>query len=168
MGMFGSLTNYFFGPAIHRAAFRGDLTKLMTLIKAGTDPDARESSGLTPLMLASHKGHKQIVDFLISHGADVNIRTKIGYTPLFSACIHGNLAIAEALIHHGADVNAKYYDKEPLLGYAALKGNKDIVELLLNHGADPFAADETGMTALDVANLWRKDIAELIKQRQKI
>jgi ankyrin repeat protein len=95
MTIIGQLTGYIFGPPIHRAAFRGDLKKLEALIKAGTDPNSRESSELTPLMLATQKGHKDIAEFLLSHGADVNAKTKIGFTALFNACIVGILELPD-------------------------------------------------------------------------
>lgn len=165
--MIGQLTNYLFGPAIHRAAIRGDLSKLKKIIAAGGDLNLSDRSGITPLMIAAQKGHKEIVEYLIDHGADINAKTKGGFSALFNPCIQGNIDVASLLIAHGADVNVISNDA-PLLSYVALRGDKKMVELLLSHGADPYATDDVGFTAL-VATKFRKrrDIALLIESYMK-
>ena len=34
-------------------------------------------NGVTPLILASHEGHKDIVEVLLNHGADVDLPSKV-------------------------------------------------------------------------------------------
>ena len=34
-------------------------------------------NGFTPLILASHKGHKDIVEVLLNHGAEVDLPNKV-------------------------------------------------------------------------------------------
>lgn len=46
----------------------------------GANPNIQDANGLTPLMLAVIKGHKEIFKILLEHGADVNIKDKKGYT----------------------------------------------------------------------------------------
>ena len=167
MTIVAQLTNYFFGPAIHKAAIRGDINKLRELLVAGVDPNMKDQTGITPLMLAAQKGHKEIVEYLITQGADINAKTKTGFTALFNPCFQGNIELATLLISHGADVNVKD-DSNPLIGYAVLKGDKEIVELLLSNGADPYATDDCGLTALNIATTRGfKEIAQLIESYGK-
>jgi ankyrin repeat protein len=163
MTIVGQLTHYFFGPAIHKAAFQGDLKGLKTQIDSGTNPDLRDSTGITPLMLAAQKRHNEIVEYLISQGADVNAKTTTGFTALFHSCIQGDDELAKILIGSGADVNAREDGITPLM-IAAFKGHLKMVKLLLENGADSKATDNTGkLTALSMAKgESRQQILELI------
>lgn len=76
---------------------------------------------VTALMIASQKGHLQIVQALLDKGADVNAKTKTGVTALSLAKQMTNLMIApqkgdsqilQAHLDKGADVvNAKTRDE---------------------------------------------------------
>lgn len=160
------LTKYAFGPAIHRAAFRGDLNKIKELLAAGADPNMPDKKGLTPLMLATQKKHKDIIEFLLSHNADVNAKLNHGFTALFYPCMFGGADIAKILIDSGADVNAKEDGNTPLM-WASFRGHDDIVELLLDKGADPDITDNTGkITAAHMAvGKNRNRIRELLKKK---
>jgi ankyrin repeat protein len=145
------LTKYAFGPAIHKAAYRGDLNKMKELLASGANPNMPDKKGLTPLMLATQKKHQDIMTVLISHGADVNAKLKNGFTALFYPCMFGGAAIAKLLIDSGANVNAKEDGNTPLM-WSAFRGHVDIVELLLANGADPEITDDTGViTAAQMA-----------------
>jgi uncharacterized protein len=160
------LTKYAFGPAIHKAAFRGDLNKMKELLAAGADPNMPDRKGLTPLMLATQKRHKNIIALLISKGADVNATLKHGFTALFYPCMFGGAGIAKLLIDSGADINAREDGNTPLM-WAAFRGHVDIVELLLANGADPEITDDTGkITAAQMARGKNQyTIRELLKNK---
>ena len=55
--------------ALHEAARANELETLSELISLGADKDARNKLGATPLLLASHAGHKRIVVALLDAGA---------------------------------------------------------------------------------------------------
>lgn len=61
------------------AAFVGSLEKLRNFIETGTDVDAKDENGRTPLLRAIKGGHIEAVRFLIGHGADVNKPDEQGY-----------------------------------------------------------------------------------------
>ena len=86
MTIVAQLTNYFFGPAIHKATIRGDLNKLKELIDAGVDPNMKDQTGITPLMLAAQKRHDKIVEYLIAQGADINAKTKTTFNTFPNNC----------------------------------------------------------------------------------
>lgn len=53
---------------------------IFNLIK-GADVNAKNKSGNTPLIIASEKGSKNMIQLLIDRGADINLRDKSGIHP---------------------------------------------------------------------------------------
>jgi len=65
--------------SIHAAAHQGNIEAVKKHIAAGTDVNAKNSGGWTPLHSVATK---EIVELLIAEGADVNAKGKVGITPL--------------------------------------------------------------------------------------
>ncbi|MDO5567400.1 MAG: ankyrin repeat domain-containing protein, partial [Planctomycetia bacterium] len=59
-----SLRNNVQGTAMHFAAANGALESVRLLVEAGADPNAKDSNGETPLVIARAAGHKAVVDYL--------------------------------------------------------------------------------------------------------
>ena len=57
---------------------------------------------MTALMVASKKGHRDIVEYLLTKGADVNKSTLSGKTALGLAIEGGHAEIRDMLLEHGA------------------------------------------------------------------
>ena len=105
-------------------------------LAAGTDVNARDSIGETPLYLAARSGRKEIVELLIAKGADVNEKDDFyGTTPLHWAAVYGHKEIAELLIGEGAEVNAMDNFGRTPLHWAKRKKHKETADLLRKHGA---------------------------------
>ena len=101
------------------------------LIANGSDVNAKNQNGYTPLHKAVDDGHKEIVELLIAKGADVNAMEGGGGTPLHHAVLFvGDKKLAELLIAKGADVNAMDKDGNTPLNYA----DGEIAALLRKHG----------------------------------
>ena len=66
-----------------------------------------EMDNKTALMLASIKGHEDMVRYLLLHGAVVNAQDNINSTALHYACCWKREAFAQLLIEAGADVTMK-------------------------------------------------------------
>ena len=132
--------------SIHRAILEGDIQAVKQHLAAGTDVNAKNTSGKTPIHFSATK---ETAELLIDRGADVNTKDNYGRTPLLFGAVGGYTEVAELLISKGADVNAKDdWGGTPLI-YAARGGYKEIAELLIASGADVNATDVDGQTPLD-------------------
>lgn len=60
----------------------GNTLGVTTWLQKGADVNARDSAGMTPLMLAAAQGHQRTVRVLLSHGADPTLKNKAGLTAL--------------------------------------------------------------------------------------
>jgi hypothetical protein len=88
--------------ALGRAAEIGDQARLMALLDARADINARDANGRTALMLAILHGQAGAVDVLLAHGADPNAADSSGITPLQAAVAGRHTAIVAALQRAGA------------------------------------------------------------------
>ena len=98
------------GPSVpdismYDAAEVGNIDAVKQHLAAGTDVNARDKDGWTPLHPASYEGHQEIVELLIGKGADVNAKVEFGplqgMTPLDSANNSGRTEIVSLLRKHG-------------------------------------------------------------------
>jgi len=121
---------------LYEAAFLGDRAEVGRFLDTGTDIDAKDTSGLTPLMGALLGFATNVVGFLIEKGADVNARGVYGITPLIVAAMVGETEAASALLDRGADVNAKDERSFTPLTAAVFYDRLGMVNLLLDRGAD--------------------------------
>jgi len=164
------------GPSvnIHDAAWDGNIEAVKQHLDAGTDANAKDVVGMTPLHRATYQGYKEIAELLIAKGADVNAQNDYGETPLdYDAWYNSETEIADLLREHGGkhgvingaaaggdieavkeflvagtDVDVKDEEGATPLHYAA---TKEIAELLIAKGADVNAKDDDGKTPLDRA-----------------
>ena len=147
------------------AVEEGNLKAVKQHLADGTNLNAKDYFGMTPLMAAIEQDHKEIAELLIGNGADVNTKDDQGWTPLYHAVLEAQKEIAELLIAKGADVNAMdRYGGFPLY-HAAIEGHKEIAELLIAKGADVNAKNDISETPLDGANKNNKsEIADLLRK----
>lgn len=83
--------------SLHSAAERGDLKTVQQHIAYGTDVNAKNSDGWTPLHLAAKKGDLPVVQELLKAGADVSRKGPLGETPLLLAQRGGHTTVVQAL-----------------------------------------------------------------------
>jgi len=157
---------------IHLAAREGDLEKVKAFIEKGSDINARDKSGETPLFFAVLADNNDVTKFLLAKGADVNAKRDDGATPLHYALSLGNKDVAEdaaaLLIAKGADVNAETNEGRytPLFD-AAYYGHRESAELLIAKGANVDAKSTrhsiSGITPLCAAcSRGYEDVAEVL------
>ncbi|CAI8036817.1 Ankyrin repeat domain-containing protein 29, partial [Geodia barretti] len=91
---------------LHDAAERGDVDAVERLLSTSVNINSRtEDEGHTALLLASGKGHVEVVRLLLKAGAAVFIPDKDGASPLYVASHEGHTDVVDILVKAGADVN---------------------------------------------------------------
>eukprot|EP00912_Choanoflagellata_sp_UC4_P000806 UC4_evm4s506 len=131
---------------IFSAAEYGELNLIETYVKdENVDVNSTTKDSITPLMIASAKGHTDVVDYLIKNGADVNRK---GLTALHMACDRGLLNVIKILLGNKADVNSETDSGNTPLILAVEKGFKDCVECLINWNANVNHKNRSGRSAL--------------------
>ena len=131
--------------SIHEAAALGNIEVVKQFLDSGTDVNAKDETGGTPLDEAAGWGRKDMVELLIAKGADVNAKfDDDGSTPLHLSAWRGHFETAELLIAAGSEVNAKMEDGDTPLDLAEKKSRRDspqvkaakkeIAALLRKHG----------------------------------
>ena len=125
---------------------------LNSLIKNGTDVNAKDDEERTPLHLAIINRHLELGMFLIEYGANVNAKDNYGKTPLHYAAKKGYTEIAEVLVQEGADLNAKDMDADTPLHLALMYGYTEIAQLLIEKGADVNVKNKNEETPLHWAS----------------
>ena len=141
------------GP-LHDAAKENDATRITALLKAGTDPNATDIAGYTPLAVAAAAGHTAAVTALLAGGTDPYIEDREWLTALHWAAYEGHTPAVAALIDAGVDPNRESSAGVTPLLMAAMSDSDSHpppVTALLDAGADPDAATEDGYTALHEA-----------------
>lgn len=132
---------------LHYAARTGNCKDVAACLQQGDDVDAVGIRGLTPLIVASHEGHLEVVRLLISAGANVNECTNHWGSALHHGSSGGHLPVVRELVQSGADLElVSRYGDTPVIG-AAHFGRIDVVEFLRDAGADMNARGKDGVSA---------------------
>lgn len=139
--------------ALHlAAAFGHDEACAALLDREPALLEARCNQGVTPLLLAAHKGRSATCKFLLGRGAELATRSKRGGSPLHAAAQQGHLGTVELLLRHGSAVNAADYSGVVPLHYAAANGHFGVACALLESGADLWALDQSDRTPVHLAS----------------
>jgi hypothetical protein len=138
-------------PPLVKAAQKGDIVTVRSMLARGTDVHARDTLGRTALMYAADSGDTAIVQSLLINGADANAHDPLDWTALIFAAGSGNRTTVQTLLDYRAHVNAKTDNGWTALMHATARGYAAIVQTLLASGAEPNAKDKEEQTALLLA-----------------
>ncbi|CAH3163698.1 unnamed protein product [Porites evermanni] len=131
------------------------------LLEKGAQVNACNEAHCTPLMIASRKGHANVVKLLIEREADLALKDRDGQTAIHYAAQKyyrdGNsVEILSCLIENGADVNARTNNNRTPLMFASSISEVncpiDLLKFLVKHGAEIDLQDDYGNTALHYAS----------------
>lgn len=137
------------------------------LLDAGLNLNSCSTRGGTPLMLASGRGHVDMVSWLIEHGSDVKSVDQNGWNAGHYACVSRSLEVIHVLqttdIDWHARVKANFYhyasDEVALLHIAAGNAESFLTKYLIDEGIakDLNCTTSLGDTPLHIA-VSRNDI----------
>jgi ankyrin repeat protein len=88
--------------ALQQAIDEGTPSDVAQLLADGADPDATDSTGATPLMLAVVAGGENVQP-LLDAGADPDLQDSDGWTALHHALPRADIASVRLLLDAGAD-----------------------------------------------------------------
>lgn len=149
---------------LFEAIENNDLLTIRSLIKAGVNIEARTYwGGDTPLIIATSRGKKSVINALIDNGARINAKCYDGDSSLIISTRGDNKEIVEFLLARGANVEEKdNYGNTPLI-IATENNNKEIMSLLLAYKANIEAKNDEGYTPLLIAiENGKKELAEFL------
>jgi len=92
---------------IHSATFMGDIKSVKQHIAAGSNLNAKDQYGSTPLIIAVTFGKTEVAKALILGGADLNLKNNEGSTALHTASFFCRTEIVKVLLEQGADKTLK-------------------------------------------------------------
>lgn len=128
--------------AFHYVSLAGNNDVLMEMLSHMTTTEVqkalnRQSAiGWTPLLIAAHKGHINLVNNLLSNHARVDVFDNEGRSALHLAAERGYLQVCDSLLTHKAFINSKSRNGRTALHLAALNGYVHLVKFLIkDHNA---------------------------------
>ncbi|KAN0087362.1 hypothetical protein V8E54_001050 [Elaphomyces granulatus] len=121
---------------VHLTAYFG-LNDIMVRLLEEKYPDAKDSSGWTPLSYAVERGNARSVELFLDYNVDLNSKCRAGWTPFSLSIERGSAAVVQLLLAKGAKIDNRY--------------ELEVVELLLKNRSQPDLEDEDSCTPLSRA-----------------
>jgi ankyrin repeat protein len=135
--------------ALHVAAAEGHGDVVTYLLAHGTDMNAKDRWGKTPLMDALTFQRDDIALILKGSGAALASQNSANVVAnLCAAAMRNDVNEVKRVALGGVDVNLSDYDRRTPLHVASSEGHLDMCKLLLLLGADPQCKDRWGSTPL--------------------
>lgn len=148
----------FMTPKMKLAANQGNTVQFAAALKGGGAINAVTENKETALIIASVKGHYDLVYWLLNNGANVSAVDEDQRAALYYAAVNGHLEIAAMLLNKNADTNQlSKLHKTPLMAAVHNRYLK-LSKLLLEAGSDANLQDHSGWSALFYA-VWNGDKA---------
>ena len=161
--------------ALHDAAERGDLGKVVESLRSGQDINAGGKYNRTALHITAKTGNTRLVEYLLHNGIDINLKNAHGFSAAYVAAVANKVEALQAITGSpGVDVDAEDLGgMTPLIAATCNGCCVEVIQCLLDAGASPRHRDSIGRCALDWAREKRGDEAVLkllqcYKEKQSI
>ncbi len=155
------LFSHSFASELTDACFKGDISKVKTLISSGADLNSKDKNGIPALVIATYLGRTEIVKLLLDGGANVNDRISggwDGFTKYVDRVKAGKEDPQLTIDKFIPDMTVRTNDLPYLIGdqeeelnaimVASYMGYEEIVNLLLEKKADLGANSKKGWSPL--------------------
>ena len=150
---------------LHIASEKGFNDIVLLLITMGSDVEARNNNGWTPLLCASMYSQTETVDILLENEANPRAKCIMGNTPLHYGAQSGNIKILLNLMHKYNEIDEQNIDGWTSLHRAVYSRQVEAVKFLLNEGANPKIVTSTGKSAYDMSvNMMFYEIAKVLQK----
>jgi ankyrin repeat protein len=138
---------------IFGAVLSGDIAAVSAFLTQGSDVNARDRAGRTPLMNSIIDQNQPLVVFLLEKGADVNLLDSQQWSALHFAAQVYSESLVKTLLAHGASVDSRDAHGNTPLWRAVFesKNRGGVIEILLAAGADRDLKNNHGSSPLDLA-----------------
>jgi len=133
---------------LHKAAAVNDVAAIGKLLAEGAKIDARDDTGATALLVATHGNRIAAARALIEAGADINAKDHIADSPYLYAGARGHLEILKMTLSHGADLESTNRYGGTALIPASERGHVETVRTLIEAGVDVDHVNKLGWTAI--------------------
>jgi ankyrin repeat protein len=140
---------------IHFAVGYQEQDKVKEFVESGTDINARDGHGNTPLLLAAQYNIFSIGKYLIEKGADVDAQNRDGWTALIYSSYYENLPLLKTLVSRKANLNLQNNEGWTALNYAVYYGRDAIAKILIENKADVNKANKVGYDSIVVCDAIR-------------
>lgn len=132
------------------------------LIQQGTDVNALNKWGMTPVFSAGSRNNLEGAKLLLQKGASLEVINQDGETPIFWAVKGGSADIVQLYLDNGARLDVKDKNGNTPLNIAVInhyrgyqkkyvhikRERSDLIDTLIEHGADINAIDNNGENIL--------------------
>ncbi len=137
--------------AIHKAAFRGDISYMQILLDKGARLDIRGNDGQTVVHAAVVGDSVAAMQWLKDNGMDLNAQDDRGWTPAFVAASNGNASALQWLLDNGVNQDFRNRSGSTAVHIAAANGKISTLQVLKDNGANLDIRDNVGMTVVHKA-----------------
>lgn len=140
-----------FGDPLVDAADRGDIGKIMQLVRSHHNVNSLGKFGSTALMRATYHHNQKLLKMLLNAGANPNNQDISGATALHIAARQGYTDIVNILLNHGAIVDVVDNEGFTPLMRAVSANRLEATKALLQNHADANVVNKFNQSAIKLA-----------------
>ncbi|XP_069467433.1 poly [ADP-ribose] polymerase tankyrase-2 isoform X2 [Ambystoma mexicanum] len=132
------------------------------LLRKGANVNEKTKDFLTPLHIASERGHNDVLEVVLKHDAKLNALDSLGQTPLHRAARCGHLQTCRLLLQSGCDPSIV-----SLQGFTALQIGNESVQHILQENTESSNSD-TDQHLLESAKVGDLEVVKKLCNSQSV